>query len=90
MEVKTKKNIGDRLFKMVDSDISFFDIEGIKIGVSGNNYVLVKYILRKNRTAGYRTEIYESDLKDYYDSPEEAAREAAKAALASFVLPTED
>lgn len=90
MKIETKKNIGDRLFKMVDGGISFFDIERIEIGVSANNYVLVKYILRRNRTAGHRNEVYESDLKDYYDSPEEAVREAAKAALASFVLPTDD
>lgn len=75
---------------MVDGGISFFDIERIEIGVSANNYVLVKYILRRNRTTGHRNEVYESDLKDYYDSPEEAVREAAKAALASFVLPTDD
>lgn len=90
MEVTTKKNIGDRLFKMRDGGISFFDIERIEISVSENNYALVKYILRRNRTVGYRDEVYESDLKDYYDSPEEAAQEAAKAALASFVLPTDD
>ena len=87
MELKTKKNIGDRLFKIVGDGISFFDIEGIEISVISSNYFSVKYTLRRNRTAGYRDEVYEDDLtKNYYDSPEEAA----KAALASFVLPTDD
>lgn len=86
MEVKTKKNIGDRLFKIVDGGISFFDIERIEINVASSNYFSIKYILRRNRTGGYRNEVYEDDLtKNYYDSPEEAA----KAALTSFVLPTD-
>lgn len=86
MKIETKKNIGDRLFKVVEGGISFFDIEGIEIRVSSNNYISVKYTLRRNLTTGYRNEVYEENLKDYYDSPEEAA----KAVLDSFVLSAND
>lgn len=74
MKIETKRNIEDRLYKIVNDSISFFDIESIETTSLSADCTSVKYKLRVNMSAGYRTSVYEDELeKDYFDTPEEAA-----------------
>lgn len=82
MIIETKRNIGERMYKVQGGKIDFFDIEAIKAQTSGEN-VLIQYRLRVNLSTGYRTEVYEEDLANYYNTPEEAIN----AVLASFTPP---
>lgn len=82
MVIETKRNIGERLYKVQGGKIDFFDIDAINAHVYGDN-VSIQYRLRVNLSTGYRTEVYEEDLSNYYNTPEEATN----AVLASFVPP---
>lgn len=40
MIIETKRNIGERLYKVQDGKIDFFDIEAIKAQTSGKNVLI--------------------------------------------------
>lgn len=84
MVIETKRNIGERLYKVQGGKIDFFDIEKIETMTFDSGNTLVKYILRVNLSAGFRTEVYEDGLSNYHNTPEEAAN----AVLVAFVSPT--
>jgi hypothetical protein len=83
MIIETKRNIGERLYRVQGGKISFFDIERIETRTSDSGNTLVKYTLRVDLSSGYREEMYEEELCNYYNTPEEAVN----AVLSEFVLP---
>lgn len=77
MEIKTLRNVGDRLYKVDGDRISYYDVENVEVW-AGSKAVIIKYALRKNSSAGYREEVYEEDLASNY-------RDTLAAAVAVFV-----
>lgn len=73
MKIETKRNIGERLYKVDDGKISFYDIESIKTTSLSPEFTSIEYVMRVNMSAGYRKEVDEYELmRDYYDTPDKA------------------
>lgn len=73
MKIETKRNIGERLYKVDGDKISFYYIESIKTNSLSPEFTSVKYVMRVNMSAGYRKEVDEDELMlDYHDTPEKA------------------
>lgn len=73
MKIETKRNIGERLYKVDDGKISFYDIESIKTTSLSPEFTSIEYVMIVNMSSGYRQEFDEDELiRDYYDTQEKA------------------
>lgn len=85
IEIELHYKIGTRLYKVVNGELKFFDIEDINVHLTNSGNTFITYKLRINLSSGTREEVYGNDnIQNYYLTPEEAIMENSKELLLKF------